>query len=288
MPTTVRDSSLPQRSSATEPEVRGPIGSSRAYPRAVMRIPSVAAAIVLIVVAACTAPPGSGSAAALATPTEAATPTDAATRSPFVEPTRTPTLTSPPSPTASPRPRPTPSPIGPATPRPTPFDAALEAMLPHAVRGIPISTFSGPMAPFAGGGDMCILLCADEPGRLAAASGVSIDRMTLGLAIPPDDSGFAAGALAIRFKEVDARSLIGIRVQAGGHSTFGLGLPVKTVQLRVGARDVVWVLWPPFYEDRYGEYLLERGDVLFIVDGAPPAEDGTVSDDVALFIEAMP
>ena len=58
--------------------------------------------------------------------------------------------------------------------------------------------------------------------------------------------------------------------------------------MQVGDRAVVWATWPPFYAERQGEYLLEHADVLFIVQGAPPAPDGTVSGDVALLIEALP
>jgi hypothetical protein len=50
----------------------------------------------------------------------------------------------------------------------------------------------------------------------------------------------------------------------------------------------VWVTWPPFFRDVDGEYLLEHGDVLFIVQGESPSPDGTVSGDVALLIEALP
>lgn len=135
---------------------------------------------------------------------------------------------------------------------------------------------------------MCILLCPDEPGRLANASDVPIERMALAIGIPPDDSGFAAGVMAIRFRGVHDRSLVDVRLKAGSHSTPTIRLPAKVVNLRVGARDVAWATWPPFYEDRQGEYLVEHDDVLFIVQGAPPTADGAVSDDVALLVEALP
>lgn len=162
-------------------------------------------------------------------------------------------------------------------------------MLPRAMHGIEFQRHSGPMAPFASGGDMCILLCADEPGRLSKASGVPIERMTLGLGLPAhDDSGFAAGVLAIRFRGVDDRSLVDVRLEAGGHSTVTLDVPAKVVRLRVGRKAVLWVTWPPWVEDWDGEYLLDHDDVLFIVQGAPPSPGGTVSGDVALLIEALP
>jgi hypothetical protein len=246
----------------------------------VLRTRSVAVAALVILVAACSVPPGSGLPAALATPSETAFQT--------AEPTRTPTPTATPRPTPTARPSPTPSPVLTATPRPSPYDAALEAMFPRALRGIEFQRLSAPMAPFAGGGDMCIFVCADEPGRLSKASGVPIERMTLGLGLPAhDDSGFAAGVMAIRFRGVDDRSLVDVRLRAGSHST-PTGLPPDTVRLKVGDRAVTWAIWWPLHDDRYGEYLLEHGDVLFIVQGEPPSPDGTVSGDVALLIEALP
>jgi len=236
---------------------------------------------VAIAVASCSTPSGSGSPFGLASPAETAIPT--------VEPTRTAIPTPVAAPTVTLTPPSTPSPAGPPTPRPTPYDAALEALLPRELRGVEFQRLSAPMTPFAGGGDMCIILCADEPGRLAKASGVPIERMSLALGIPAhDDSGFAAGVLAIRFHGVDDRSLVDVRLTAGSHSTPD-GLPPDTVRLKVGDRAVVWAKWWPLHDDRYGEYLLEHGDVLFIVQGAPPVlPGGTVSHDVALLIEALP
>jgi hypothetical protein len=161
-------------------------------------------------------------------------------------------------------------------------------MLPRTVRGIELLRVSTPMATFAGGSDMCIILCADEPGRLAKATDVPIDRMALAVGIPPDDSGLAAGVIAMRFTGVDDRSLVEARLTAGSHSTPTIGLPGQAVRLRVGGKDVVWATWPPFYEERQGEYLLEHEDVLFIVQGLPPSAAGVVPDDVALMIEALP
>jgi len=144
------------------------------------------------------------------------------------------------------------------------------------------------MAPLAVGGDMCLFLCPDEPGRLAKASGVPIERMALAFGIPPDASGFAAGVMAIRFHGVDGRSLVDVRLRAGSHSTPTVGLPPHVVKVRVGTRDVVWATWSPFFEDRQGEYLIEHDDVLFVVQGLAPSTTGTVPDDVALLIEALP
>jgi hypothetical protein len=248
------------------------------------RLLAIATLVLASMLAACSITRGSavptvpGAAAASPTPTlnpnqlEELRRSMGATPTPVVRPT-------PPAVT------PTPSSTIPA-PGPTQYDPALAAMLPRTLRGIPLSIFSVPMAPFAGGGDMCIVLCADEPGRLAKASGRSIDDMSVGLAIPPDGSGFAAGVIAIRFRGIDGRSVVGVRLGAGSHSTNSG--PPQTRDLHVGSRPVVWATWFPFYEERQGEYLTSTGDVLFIVQGLPPGEDGTVPGDVALLIEALP
>jgi hypothetical protein len=241
------------------------------------RFLAVATVVLASVLGACSVAPGAGMPTAWPpSPVPVATSLAAAP-----SPTASPTPVVSATPTVRDRPQ-----VASPTPGPTPYDPALEAMLPRTVRGISLTIISVPMAPFAGGGDMCIVLCADEPGRLAKASGRSIDDMSLAVAIPPDGSGFAAGAIAMRFRGIDGRSVVGVRLQAGGHSTNSV--PPQTRELRAGSRPVVWATWFPFYEDREGEYLTATGDVLFIVQGLPPGDDGTVPDDVALLIEGLP
>ncbi len=212
------------------------------------------------------------------------------TGSDFPSPTAIPTLnqTSPArSPTTSPVPVPTPTPH--PTPKPTPVDAALEAMLPASLRGIPLQRASMPASIFTPDGDMCLWLCPSEPGRLAAAAGLQVEDLTVAFAIPMQTSDLAAGVIAIRFPGVDTAKLVGIRVKAGGHT--GVVPPpgsVQTVQVSVGARTITWVTWPPFYQPRQGEYLTASGDVLFIIAGLPPSATGTVPDDVALLVGALP
>lgn len=174
------------------------------------------------------------------------------------------------------------------TPSPSPYDAALQAMLPASIRAVPLQRFSVPASAFAGGGDLCIVLCSDEPGRLAAASGLTVDDLTVGIAIAAETSGLATGILAIRFKGIDSARLVGIRLRAGGHSSSGSGIPPTTQTLRIGSKQVVWVTWPPFYSPGQAEYLLGGGDVLFIVQGLPPSPTGAAPADVVLAVEALP
>lgn len=204
-----------------------------------------------------------------------------------VEPTRTPIPTATPGTTPIPSRRPSPTPS--TTPVPTPYDPGLEARLPTSVRGIEIHRFSSPAAPFAiGGSDMCLLLCPDEPGRLADAAGLEIADLSIGYASGGNDSKLAAAILAIRFPGVDPARIVGIRLAAGGHSSSGDGLPPDTTEFKVGSRTVTWTTWPPYYQSNQGEYLTASGDALLIVFGPPPAADGTLPPDVRLMIEALP
>ncbi len=129
------------------------------------------------------------------------------TGSDFPSPTAIPTLnpnqlellrrsaSPPPAPS---RPRdPTPTPR--LTPMPTPVDAALEAMLPASLRGIPLQRATMPASIFTPQGDMCLLLCPDEPGRLATAAGLRVEDLTVGFAIPTQTSDLSVGIIAIRF-----------------------------------------------------------------------------------------
>jgi hypothetical protein len=135
---------------------------------------------------------------------------------------------------------------------------------------------------------MCVLLCSDEPGRLADAAGLEIADLSVAYGSAPSDSNFTAAIMAIRFPGVAPARVVDVRLTAGGHSSSGGGLPPKTTQFRVGSRTVTWTTWPPFYEPRQGEYLTESGDALIIVAGPPPTADGTMPADVRLMIEALP
>jgi hypothetical protein len=210
------------------------------------------------------------------------------TGSDFPSPTAIPTP-SPASPTPSPTPTrvPDPTPTPYPTPMPTPVDAALEAMLPASLRGIPLQRSSMPASVFTPEGDMCLFLCPSEPGRLAAAAGLRIEDLTVGFAIPTQASDLKVGITAIRFPGVDTSRLVGIRLKAGGHT--GVAPPpgsVNPTTVHIGSRTITWVTWPPFY--RQGEYLTASGDVLFLIDGAPPSETGVAPDDVALMVRALP
>ena len=117
------------------------------------------------------------------------------------------------------------------------------------------------------------LLCSEtSPAACAKASGVPIERMALAIGIPTGwTSGFAAGVIGDPGFRGGGRSLAGRRAaqRPASHSTPTIRLPGKVVKVRVGVRDVrLGDPWPPFYEDRQGEYLVEHDDVLFVVQGA--------------------
>lgn len=133
---------------------------------------------------------------------------------------------------------------------------------------------------------MCIVFCADEPGRLAAASGVDLDKIRFAMAVPPDDSGLAVQIIAIQFPGLATEQLIPARLKAGGHSGHR-PVPPEVKTLRAGDEQVTWVQWwPLFPEANQVEYLYARDDVLYIINGLLPDAD-TAPADVSLAIEAL-
>ena len=243
----------------------------------------IAGLLLALGAAACSVDPGGS---ALASPT--ATPTLNPNQLEALR--RSAGATRPPRPTLVTTPASSPSPP-PPQPTPSPYAPDLEAMLPSTVRDIPLQRFSTPASMFDVGGDMCSLLCPGEPTRLAAAAGVPVTALTVAVAFPARDAGLRVGVIAIRFEGLDAkRSPVDVRIKAGGHTTpYEVdGLTARTAPLKAGSRTVTWVTWPAFYSDGQGEFLLSRGNVLFIVAGLPPNKDGTIPADVRSMVDALP
>ena len=233
-----------------------------------------------VVMAACSVDPSaSGPSAA---PTLNPNQLEAQRRSAHVTPTPDPVATS--GPAASPGPTTAP----PVTPGPIPFDPALEAMLPASVRGVAMTRFSAPAAQFDTGGDICWVLCPGEPSRLSELSGVAVEDMTVAFAFPDQVTELPVGVLAIRLPGVATDELVDIRIREGGTVGSRSDLPADVRPLEVGPHDVTRVLYPPFYREEQGEYLLATDDVLFVVFGEPPTASGEIPEDVRLAIEALP
>lgn len=191
-----------------------------------------------------------------------------------------------PAPTPSPLPRPSPRSTAPASP--APFDAALEAMLPDSLDGIPLTKMSAPITN-AMGGDICTLLCPNEPKRLSAASGVPVEDISMAIAVGGDGPGIRFLITAIRFPGLETSRLIPMRFEAGGHSAGdGEPWPAETTNVRVGSRTIVWATYPPWYNAFDNEYLYAHGDILFLISGLPPTKGGHAPEDVALAVKALP
>jgi hypothetical protein len=156
-------------------------------------------------------------------------------------------------------------------------------MLPESIRGIALAHGSIPLAQVAGGSDMCLLMCVDEPGRLAAASGLPIESLTYAFAMDPSVE-LGVMISAIRFPGVRTSRLIDIRMEAGSHS--GAHLP-EPQSIDVGKRTILWVTWGPFNTPYDNEYLYPYGDVLFLIAGWPP-DDGQAPRDVTLAVAQLP
>jgi hypothetical protein len=135
---------------------------------------------------------------------------------------------------------------------------------------------------------MCIVLCSHEPGRLADASGMDLDDLSIAIAIPPDDSGLAVQIVAIRFPGLPTDRVVPTRLKAGGHSGPPEGdPPPRITELDVAGRPVSYVEWMWWFEDAgQAEYLYARDDILFIINGLPPDGDRAPAD-VRLAVEAL-
>jgi hypothetical protein len=162
-------------------------------------------------------------------------------------------------------------------------DPELEAMLPAAIRGIRLEHISMPLAQVAGGTDVCFLMCADEPGRLAEASGLPLDAITYAFAMDPS-SELRVAIAALRFPGVDTSRLVEVRLAAGSHSGAHMAEP-QTIE--VGTRTLIWVTYGPFNNQYDNEYLYASGEVLFLISGLPP-ENGEAPRDVALAVGLLP
>lgn len=247
------------------------------------------AAILIIavgVVAACSVEPGRSarpSALAAASPTPTLNPNqlEELRRSAGVSLAPPPTMTPAETEVAS-------APTTGPTPVPSPYDAALEAMLPSSLRNVPLTRYSVPITWFATDGDMCSFVCPEEPVRLSAASGVDPAAIVFGVAYADRSSDLKAAIMALRFPKIPTAQLVDIRVKERGPIGTTADLPTDTRPLTVGSRAVTWATYPPFYDEEGGEYLLATGDVLFIVVGAPPTAAGAVPDDVKLAIGSLP
>ena len=233
------------------------------------------------IVAGCVA--GSGSAPPNSSPPAAAVATP--TSSPSAAPTA-------PAPSRSPSPSP---PQGPspsdalgspaASPNLPHADADLERYVPARVGTVELLRWSlaGPDVPPAGG-DLCLLLCGNEPREFADALGIPLDRVTVALAMA-DQGGI--GGVAFRAKGVATDRLADAGVAIGGGVVGGGG---PSFPLTVAGRNVTYL-----YRLGRGQYLIPIGDVLVFLYGEPPmtapgeiSPRGTVPPDVVTLIDALP
>ena len=219
-----------------------------------------------VVVAACSVePPATPSASPTLNPNQLAL--SSRSPRPFVEPTRTPlpTVTEPPTvaPTLTGSPSsaaPTATPTAPALPH---ADPELEALLPVTLSKTSLSRFSMPGSTFTAGGDMCILVCGDEPYRYAKELGVPIDKVTIGFAVADE---LAIGMIAYRARGAATDRLIPARIAIGGYTGHGR---LYTLPVTAAGRQATY-LDAGFGQS--GEYLMTRHDVLFIVLGGAPSK----------------
>ena len=116
---------------------------------------------------------------------------------------------------------------------------------------------------FTAGGDMCILICGDEPYRYAKELGVGIDDVTIAFAVT-DSLGI--GMIAYRARGAKTDRLIPARIAIGGFTGHG-GL--YDLSVTANGRPVTYL---DAGMGTQGEYLMTRHDVLFIVLGEAPSK----------------
>lgn len=120
-----------------------------------------------------------------------------------------------------------------------------------------------PGSVFTNGSDMCILICGDEPYRYAKELGVGIDDVTIAFSV---SDSLDIGMIAYRARGAKTDRLIPARIAIGGFTGHGglYDLPVTAA-----GRPVTYV---DEGMGDYGEYLMTRHDVLFIVFGEAPSK----------------
>ena len=182
----------------------------------------IAVLVASVMVAACSVGPA-GTPSATPTPNPNQLALSSRSPRPFVEPTWTPlpSVTEPatvaPTTTESPSSgAPTPTRTAPALPH---ADPELEALLPVTLSKTSLARFSVPGSTFTAGGDMCILICGDEPYRYAKELGIPIDSVTIGFAVADE---LAIGMIAYRVRGAATDRLIPARIAIGGYTGHGV------------------------------------------------------------------
>ena len=163
-------------------------------------------------------------------------------------------------------------------------DAGLERYLPGQIGTVELLPWSlaGPDVP-PGGGDMCLVLCGNEPREFADALGIPLDRVTVAVA---SSENLGIGAIAFRAEGVatDRLAAAGAAITGG---VVGGGMPIP---MTVAGRDVTFL-----YRMNRGQYLIPTGDVLVFLYGEPPmtaeggiSPTGTVRPELVALIDAVP
>ena len=140
-------------------------------------------------------------------------------------------------------------------------DPELEAYLPTVLSKTNLTRLSVQGSVFTAGGDMCLLVCGDEPYRYAKELGVSIDDVTIAFSL---SDRLGIGMIAYRARGAATDRLIPARIAFGGYTGHG-GL--YDMPVTVAGRPATY-LDAGFGQN--GEYLMTRHDVLFIVLGEAP------------------
>ena len=162
-------------------------------------------------------------------------------------------------------------------------DAGLERYLPGQIGTVELLPWSlaGPDVP-PGGGDMCLVLCGNEPREFADALGIPLDRVTVAVA---SSENLGIGAIAFRAEGVATTAG---RRGCGDHRRRRWRWDADPDD---GCRPRRHVPLP----DEPRQHLIPTGDVLVFLYGEPPmtaeggiSPTGTVRPELVALIDAVP
>jgi hypothetical protein len=179
-----------------------------------------------------------------------------------------------PSPTAflTPSPSPTSGASASAFPSPTPFDPALEALLPTEIGGVATVRGSGLLTDFGGGSDFCFsLICPWEAGKFTAALGTASREMHVALAYV-EKIDHSVVVIAYRGGGLAGAELLRTRLAAlSSDPEQPRAFPVS-----VSGKSVTWAAYGVRLNWQTTDYLYATSDVLYSIRYNPAEEFPTV------------
>jgi hypothetical protein len=165
-------------------------------------------------------------------------------------------------------------------------DPSLEALLPASIGDVALVRTSMPGSSFPGGGDLCSLICPDEPRMMADAVGAPLDDLSVAFAYE-DAAGHLGRYAIVAFR---VRGVTGAALQAARIGMFDSEPPYPIVVARkVGPESVTIAVRSWFPNDTH--FFVVRDDALIVILAGTPENDTDapqVPRSVATVVNALP